>query len=193
MAKLVPAHPLFGDGERAERAVWEALRDQLPHRDADGTFEAPGLPRALLIDRQDLKQIDDKLRQALDLHGDGSAPLSASGAQEMTHLLTGPNLAAADIFAFSAEHEERVRQMTEDQMRSLGLFSPPAPGRDRRSRRQWQDVAGAGADATPGQGRSVGRPRLLLPWSGALPAGCYERSGSHAKGRPTWGFSMSGR
>src|SRR5450631_3333820 len=30
MAKLLPAQPRFGDGERAERAVWEALRDQLP-------------------------------------------------------------------------------------------------------------------------------------------------------------------
>jgi hypothetical protein len=27
---LVPAHPLFGEGVRAERAVWEVLRDQLP-------------------------------------------------------------------------------------------------------------------------------------------------------------------
>ena len=30
MAKLVPAHPLFGDAERAESAVWEALRGQMP-------------------------------------------------------------------------------------------------------------------------------------------------------------------
>jgi hypothetical protein len=217
MAKLVPAHPLFGDGERAERAVWEALRDQLPDdavlfhglrlqerqheyeadlvillpgtgwavievkggdvrrqdgvweqrqkgiwhridpvgqaqncrhvlqrslaryasqaehsravhlvalpdRDAGGGFEAPELPRALLIDRQDLKHVVQRLRQALEVHGGGSAPLSESGAVEMTHLLTGPNLAAADIFAFQAEHEERVRQMTQDQTRILGLF-----------------------------------------------------------------------
>ena len=27
---LVPVHPLFGDGGRAERAVWEVLRGQLP-------------------------------------------------------------------------------------------------------------------------------------------------------------------
>jgi hypothetical protein len=27
---LAPAHPLFGEGVRAERAVWEVLRDQLP-------------------------------------------------------------------------------------------------------------------------------------------------------------------
>ena len=30
MPILVPAHPLFGEGARAERAVWEVLRDQLP-------------------------------------------------------------------------------------------------------------------------------------------------------------------
>ncbi|MEP7194486.1 MAG: NERD domain-containing protein [Actinomycetota bacterium] len=234
MAKLVPAHPLFGDGERAERAVWESLRDQLPDdavifhslrlqerqheyeadlvvllpgvgwavievkggdvrrqdgeweqrhqgqwhridpvgqaqncrhvlqrslaryavqaehsravhlvalpdRDAGDDFEAPGLPRVLLIDRQDLRQIDHKLRQAIELHGDGSAPLSAAGAVEMTHLLTGPNLAAADIFAFSAEHEERVRQMTQDQIRILGLF---------RNQHRVAIVGGAGSGKT---------------------------------------------
>ena len=30
MPILVPVHPLFGDGGRAERAVWEVLADQLP-------------------------------------------------------------------------------------------------------------------------------------------------------------------
>lgn len=30
MPILVSAHPLFGEGVRAERAVWEVLRDQLP-------------------------------------------------------------------------------------------------------------------------------------------------------------------
>jgi hypothetical protein len=234
MAKLVPAHPLFGDGERGERAVWEALRDQLPddavlfhglrlqerqheyeadlvvllpgigwvvievkggdvrrrdgvweqrqqgqwhridpvgqaqdcrhvlqrslaryasqaehsravhlvalpHRDADNTFEGPGLPRALLIDRQDLRLIDHKLRQAIELHGDGNAPLSVSGAEEMTRLLTGPNLAAADIFAFHAEHEERVRQMTQDQASILGFL---------RNQHRVAIVGGAGSGKT---------------------------------------------
>lgn len=234
MAILVPVHPLFGDGERAERVVWEALRDQLPEdavlfhglrlqerrheyeadlvvlipgtgwavievkggdvrrqdrvweqrqqgtwhridpvaqvqdcrhvlqrslarygsqaehsravhlvalpdRDADADFEAPELPRALLIDRQDLKQVSHKLRQAIELHGDGSAPLSAAGAVEVTRLLTGPNLVAADIFAFAAEHEERVRQMTEDQVSILGFL---------RNQHRVAIVGGAGSGKT---------------------------------------------
>ena len=30
MPKLVPVHPLFGEGGRAERTVWDVLRGQLP-------------------------------------------------------------------------------------------------------------------------------------------------------------------
>jgi Nuclease-related domain/UvrD-like helicase C-terminal domain len=231
---LVPVDPLFGDGGRAERAVWEALRDQLPDdavlfhslrlqerqheyevdivvlfpgagwavievkggdvrrregvweqrqeglwkrvdpvgqvqdcrhvlkrslarngsqaehsravnlvalpdRDADDSFEAPGLPRALLIDRQDLKQVVHKVLRALDLHGEGSAPLTPSGAVEMTRLLTGPNLAQADIFAFHAEHEERVWQMTQDQAAMLGYL---------RNQHRVAVVGGAGSGKT---------------------------------------------
>jgi hypothetical protein len=287
MAKLVPAHPLFGDGERAERAVWEALRDQLPDdavlfhglrlqerqheyeadlvillpgtgwavievkggdvrrqdgvweqrqkgvwhridpvgqaqncrhvlqrslgryalqaehsravhlvalpdRDAGDSFEAPELPRALLIDRQDLKHVLQRLRQALELHGGGSAPLSESGGVEMTHLLTGPNLAAADIFAFSAEHEERVRQMTEDQTRILGLLSTSTgslssagPAVARRGWR-WSRLA-----AWPG---TVSRsPSSVTPVVWRASCRGLQPSGSHARGPPTSGFFMSCR
>lgn len=68
----------------------------LPDRDAGDGFEAPGFPRSMLIDRQDLKQIVHVLLRALKVHGQGDE-LSQAGAVEMTRLLTGPNLAAADI------------------------------------------------------------------------------------------------
>jgi len=234
MPILVPSHPLFGDGGRAERAVWEVLRDQLPDdavlfhslrlqdrqreyeadlvvllpgvgwavievkggdvrrqdgvweqrqqgvwrqidpvgqaqdcrhvlqrylarhgsqaeysravhlvalpdRDADDHFEAPGLPRPLLIDRRDLKEVVHKVLLALDRHGEGSAPLSPSGAVEMTRLLTGPNLAPAGVFAFHARHVERVRQMTEDQTRILGFL---------RNQHRVVVVGGAGSGKT---------------------------------------------
>src|SRR5450631_1811350 len=258
MPILVPVHPLFGDGRRAERAVWEALRDQLPEdavlfhglrlqdrrheheadlvvllpgvgwavievkggdvrrregvweqrqqgiwhridpvaqaqdcrhvlqrsltrwasqaehsrtvhlvalpdRDADASFEAPELPRALLIDRQDLKQVADILRAALELHGEGSAPLSVPGALEMTQLLTGPNLAAADIFAFHAEHEERVRQMTEDQKSILGFL---------RNQHRVAIVGGAGSGKT---WLALEQTRLLAKAGQSVALVCYSR------------------
>jgi Nuclease-related domain/UvrD-like helicase C-terminal domain len=231
---LVPVHPLFGDGGRAERAVWTVLRDQLPDdavlfhslrlqerqreyeadivvlipdagwavievkggdvRRDQGTweqrqegywrsidpvgqaqtcrhvlqrylvrhgsqaqhsravhlvalpdcdvgegFESPGLPRLLLIDRQDLKHVVQNLRQALHLHGAGNAPLSSSEAEEMLGLLSGPNLAPTGVFAFHAEHEERVRQLTEDQTRMLSFL---------RNQHRAAVVGGAGSGKT---------------------------------------------
>jgi Nuclease-related domain/UvrD-like helicase C-terminal domain len=258
MAKLVPARPLFGDGERAERAVWEALRDQLPDdavlfhglrlqdrrheyeadlvvllpgagwavievkggdvrrqegvweqrqqglwnridpvgqvqdcrhvlqrslarwasqaehsravhlvalpdRDTDASFEAPELPRALLIDRQDLRQVVHKVRQALELYGGGSAPLSAAGVVEMAQLLTGPNLAAADIFAFHAEHEERVRQLTEDQTSILGFL---------RNQHRVAIVGGAGSGKT---WLALEQTRRLAKAGQSVALVCYSR------------------
>ena len=234
MPILVPVHPFFGDGARAERAVWEVLRDQLPdeavlfhglrlqerqreyeadivvllpdvgwavievkggdirHRDGvweqrqkgrwhpidpvgqaqdcrhvmqrylarygsstahsravhlvalpdrevDAGFASPGFPRALLIDRQDLRQVVDKLRQALGLHGEGLAPLSSSGTVEMQSLLSGTDLASAGVFAFHAEHEARVRQMTADQTRILAFL---------RNQHRAAVVGGAGSGKT---------------------------------------------
>jgi hypothetical protein len=258
MVKLVPVHPLFGDGGRAERAVWEALRDQLPDdavlfhglrlqerqheyeadlvvllpgvgwavievkggdvrrrdgvweqrqqgtwhrispvaqaqdcrhvlqrslarwasqaeqsravhlvalpdRDAEASFDTPELPRALLIDRQDLKQVAHKLRMALDLHGGGSAPLSESGALEMTRLLTGPDLTAAGIFAFHAEHEERVRQLTEDQTNILGFL---------RNQHRVAIVGGAGSGKT---WLALEQTRRLAKAGQSVALVCYSR------------------
>ncbi len=234
MPILVPAHPLFGEGVRAERAVWEVLRDQLPDeavlfhglrvqerqneyeadivvlipgagwavievkggdvRRLDGVWqqrqkgvwrtidpvgqaqdcrhvlqrylarhgssaqhsravhlvavpdcdvgddlESPGTPRPLLIDRHDLSEAFRKVLRALDLHGQGSGPLSDTGAAEMLRLFSGADLASADIFAFHAEHDERVRQMTQDQTRILGLL---------RNQHRVAVVGGAGSGKT---------------------------------------------
>jgi hypothetical protein len=111
----------------------------LPDCTADAGLESPGLPRALLIDREDLKKAVERVRQAIELHGQGNAPLSLSGAMEMYRLLTGPDLAQADIFAFHREHEERIRQMTDDQTRMLGFL---------RHQHRAAVVGGAGSGKT---------------------------------------------
>jgi hypothetical protein len=259
---LIPHHPLFGDGGRAERAVWEALRDQLPDdavlfhglrlqerrheyeadlvvllpdagwavievkggdvrrrdgmweqrqqgswhridpvaqaqdcrhvlqrslsrsgsqaehsravhlvalpdRDADASFEAPELPRALLVDRQDLLEVATRLRQALELHGGGSAPLTPAGTGEMTRLLTGPNLGAADIFAFHSEHEERVRQMTADQTSILGFL---------RNQHRVAIVGGAGSGKT---WLALEQTRRLAKAGQSVALVCYSRGLAH--------------
>jgi Nuclease-related domain/UvrD-like helicase C-terminal domain/PhoH-like protein len=258
MPILVPADPLFGDGGRGERAVWDVLRDQLPgeavlfhglrlqerqreyeadlvvlfpgagwavievkggdvrrhqgnweqrqqgvwqqidpvgqaqdcrhvlqrylarhgsqaehsravhlvalpDREVDDDFEAPGLPRQLLIDRQDLKQATHQVLRALELHGEGAAPLSLSGTTEMFQLLTGPDLTSADIFAFHAEHEERVRQMTQDQTSILGFL---------RHQQRAAVVGGAGSGKT---WLALEQARRLAKDGQAVALVCYSR------------------
>jgi hypothetical protein len=265
---LVPEHPIFGDGERGERTVWEALRDQLPDdavlfhglrlqerrheyeadlvvlipgsgwavievkggdvrrqdgvweqrqkgiwhrinpvaqaqdcrhvlqrslaryasqaehsravhlvalpdRDAGADFEAPELPRALLIDRQDLKQVVDKVREGIERYGDGIAPLSEAGTIEMTRLLAGPNLAPADIFAFAAEHEERVRQLTEDQLSILGFL---------RNQHRVAIVGGAGSGKT---WLALEQTRRLAKEGQQVALVCYSRGLAHFLERVT--------
>ena len=234
MPILVPTHPLFGEGVRAERAVWEVLRDQLPDeavlfhslrvqerqneyeadivvliagagwavievkgglvRRVDGAWEqrqegvwqaihpvaqaqdcrhvlqrylvrhgssaahsravhmvavpdcdlgedieSPELPRLLLIDRHDLRQAFHRVRTAIELHGQGTAPLSEAGTMELLRLFSGPDVASTDVFAFQAEHEERVRQMTQNQTRVLELL---------RHQHRLAVVGGAGSGKT---------------------------------------------
>jgi Nuclease-related domain/UvrD-like helicase C-terminal domain len=276
MPILVPVHPHFGDGERAERAVWEALCEQLPDdavvfhglrlqdrrheheadlvvllpgagwavievkggdvrrqdgewqqrqqgiwhridpvvqaqdcrhvlqrslgryaaqaehsravhlvalpdREADAGFEAPELPRALLIDRQDLKDLDHRLRQAIELHGAGNAPLTPAATVEMTRLLTGPNLAAADIFAFHAEHEERVRQMTQDQTSILGFL---------RNQHRVAVVGGAGSGKT---WLALEQTRLLAKAGQSVALVCYSRGLAHFLERVVTGWKPAER
>ena len=258
MPILIPVHPLFGDGGRAERAVWDALRDQLPDeavlfhslrvqerqheyeadlvvifpgagwavievkggevrrhegvweqrqeghwrridpvgqaqdcrhvlqrylarhgslvahsravhmvalpdRDVDDRFEAPGLPRSLLIDRQDLLQVVHNLLRALDLHGKGDSSLTMSGTAEMTRLLTGSNLTRADTFAFHAEHEQRVQQMTQDQSAILGFL---------RNQNRAAIVGGAGSGKT---WLALEQTRRLAKEGQSVALVCYSR------------------
>ena len=92
----------------------------------------------------------------------------------MRSLLSGPDLASEDIFTFHAEHQERVRQMAADQTSMLAFLrnsiASPSPS---SGSGQWQDVAGVGTGASLGQGRAVGRARVLLPGLGALLTGGY--------------------
>jgi hypothetical protein len=273
---LVPVDPRFGDGGRAERAVWEVLRDQLPEeavlfhslrvqegqheyeadlvvllsgagwavievkggdvrrhegvweqrqqgqwqridpveqaqscrhvlqrylarhgsqaeysravhlvalpeRDASDRFEAPGLPRALLIDRQDLNQAAQRVRQAIESHGQGNAPLTPSGATEMLGLLTGPDLAPADIFAFHAEHEERVRQMTDDQTKILGFL---------RHQHRIAVVGGAGSGKT---WLALEQTRRLAREGQSVALVCYSRGLARFLQRVTGAWKASER
>ena len=126
-------------------------------------IESAELPRPLLIDRHDLKHAFHKVLQAIDLHGQGSAPVSEAGTVEMLRLFSGADLASADIFALHAEHDERVRQMTKDQTRILGFL---------RNQRCVAVVGGAGSGKT---WLALEQTRRLAKEGESVALVCYSR------------------
>jgi hypothetical protein len=110
-----------------------------------------------------VKEVIHRMLSALDQHGEGSAPLSPSGTVEMTKLLTGSNLMPAGVFAFHAEHEERVRQLTQDQTRILGFL---------RNQTRVAVVGGAGSGKT---WLALEQARLLARDGQSVALVCYSR------------------
>ena len=135
----------------------------VPDCNMDGYVESPELPRLLLIDRHDLKQAFHKVLKAIEEHGQGSAPLSEAGTMELLRLFSGTDLASADIFSFHAEHDERVRQMTQDQTRMLGFL---------RNQHRLAVVGGAGSGKT---WLALEQTRRLAKEGQSVALVCYSR------------------
>lgn len=215
MPRCYPAEPDFADERRAERAVWEALRDQLPDdavlfhslallegdreqeldllvvwpgvgmaavevkgghvtRDAEGwhqesagqrrrigspvlqaqdgrhvltrylqrttshagraraahlvafpftavpaDWQAPDVTRDLVVARGDLGTVAARVRDAVERHGQGHQPLDAAAADAVVQVLAGQLAGQMSLLSAAEEHEERVDQMTRDQVRTL--------------------------------------------------------------------------
>jgi len=99
----------------------------------------------------------------------------------MLRLLTGPDLAPADIFAFHAEHEERVRQMTDDQTKMLGLL---------RHQHRIAVVGGAGSGKT---WLALEQTRRLAKDGQSVALVCYSRGLAHFLQRVTGAWKASER
>ena len=111
----------------------------VPDRDVPGDFDAPDCPRALIVDRSDLKEVAHRVLQAIKEHGQGHAPLDQADLDEMVAAIQGTVLPQTDVLAFDAEHEQRLEQMTVDQTRMLDLL---------RNQHRLAVVGGAGSGKT---------------------------------------------
>ncbi len=91
----------------------------LPHTPVPVTWAAPGAPRATILDRDDLAgptaDPTTRLREAIERHGAGHAPLTPTDAEQVIAALTAPLPSHTELLAAAAEHTDRVDQLTRTQ------------------------------------------------------------------------------
>lgn len=102
-------------------------------------FKAPDLPRTALFDKTDLANAADAVRIAIEKHGAGHQPLDGAGLEAIVDLLAGQPAGQTSLLSAAAEHEQRLEQMTRDQLRTLDHL---------RYHRRLKVIGGAGTGKT---------------------------------------------
>ncbi len=102
-------------------------------------WEAPDCPRDLVVDRADLPRIGELVMAAVERHGAGHQPLGAQDVPRLVDLLAGQLPALPPLLVLAEEHEQRVEQMTREQLETLRHF---------RHHRRLCVVGGAGTGKT---------------------------------------------
>jgi hypothetical protein len=98
----------------------------LPHRYVPARMASADLPLSILLDRGDLERgahaVADKVRRAIDQHGQGHAPLTEAGLESLVEFLAAGLPSQAEQLSVAAEHEDRVERMTRDQASLLDVI-----------------------------------------------------------------------
>lgn len=102
----------------------------LPHTPVPPDFDTGDLPRALLLDRDELADAADRVRAAiLELgrpdsgeYGHGDQPLTKQGLNSLVDLLSAQMPSQAEHLASACDDESRLGHLTRDQAKVLDLF-----------------------------------------------------------------------
>ncbi len=94
----------------------------LPFTRVARTWEAPDCPRDMLVDKDDVAQLAERVRAAVERHGAGRQPLQQADVARLVDLLSGQLPGQTALLSVAEEHEQRVSQMTRDQLRTLRHF-----------------------------------------------------------------------
>ena len=111
----------------------------LPFTSVAADFQAADLPRTAVLDRSQLPAAAEVVRQAVELHGAGHQPLDDAGLDAVVSLLSGQMTGQASLLSAAEEHEQRVEQMTRDQLKTLNSL---------RYHRRLKVIGGAGTGKT---------------------------------------------
>ena len=91
----------------------------LPFTTVPASFSAPDLPRTALLDQAGVRSAGDAVRHAVEQHGAGHRPLDDLALEAVITLLSGQLVGQTSLLSAAEEHEQRVGQMTRDQLRTL--------------------------------------------------------------------------
>ncbi|WP_251140930.1 NERD domain-containing protein [Cellulomonas dongxiuzhuiae] len=94
----------------------------LPHTYLPGDWDAPELPRTMLLDRADVADGGSAVhlvRRAIDEHGAGHAPLDEPAAEALVEWLTGGFPSQAETLAVAAEYEDHLDRLTREQAHAM--------------------------------------------------------------------------
>jgi ATP:corrinoid adenosyltransferase len=91
----------------------------LPFTTVPADFSAPDLPRTTVVAKDDLATCADVVRRSIEEHGAGHQPLDEQGLQALVDLLSGQLVGQTSLLSAAEEHEQRVEQMTRDQLKTL--------------------------------------------------------------------------
>jgi len=76
-----------------------------PHMGLSAAFDAPDMPRSLVLDKDDLRNVGVAVRAAVERHGDGHQPLTPDGLEQMLSLLVAQLPGQASLRSLAEEHE----------------------------------------------------------------------------------------
>ena len=110
-----------------------------PYTAVPDGWEAPDCPRALVIAKSEMPHAAGTVLTALNTRGAGTQPLNERGCGELEELLEGDLLGQTSLLSAAEEHDQRVDQMTRDQLRVLDNL---------RYHRRLKVVGGAGTGKT---------------------------------------------
>lgn len=102
----------------------------LPHTPVPSDFDTGDLPRALLLDRDELADGAERIRAAILEHGrpdagdygHGDEPLTKQGLNSLVDLLSAQMPSQAEHLAAACDDESRLGHVTRDQAKVLDLF-----------------------------------------------------------------------
>jgi hypothetical protein len=102
----------------------------LPHTPVPRDWDAPVLPRGLVIDSADMAEAADRIRRAIEDfgndggrdYGHGSRPLTRAGLTSLVDIFGAQMPSQAEALLYAADDDRRLGHITRDQGKVLDVF-----------------------------------------------------------------------